>query len=219
MIRLAVFDLDGTLVDSRRDLASAANALLEGSGAPPLDEEAVGRMVGDGAAMLVHRAFEAAGHAEPEDALSRFLVLYGERLLETTRPYPGTVELLEALEGRTAMAVLTNKPRAMADAVLSGLGLRRYFSDVFGGDGPYPRKPQPDGLRALMEAADVDGKAAMMIGDSVVDLRTARGAGARICLARYGFSFANVPAGELCGDEWIVDAPLDLATRLGVVYP
>jgi phosphoglycolate phosphatase len=219
MIHLAVFDLDGTLVDSRRDLASAANALLEESGAPPLDEEAVGRMVGDGAAMLVHRAFEAAGHAEPEDALSRFLALYGERLLETTRPYPGIVELLDALERGTAMAVLTNKPRAMAETVLSGLGLRRYFSDVFGGDGPYPRKPQADGLRALMRAAGVEGDSAMMIGDSVVDLRTARGAGARICLAGYGFSFASVPVSELRGDEWIVDAPLDLATRLGVLCP
>lgn len=216
-MQLVVFDLDGTLVDSRGDLASAANALLEACGAPPLDEEAVGRMVGDGAAMLVHRAFDAAGCAEPDDALSRFLALYGERLLETTRPYQGIVELLEALEGKSAMSVLTNKPRTMAEAVLSGLGLRRFFTDVFGGDGPYPRKPQADGLQALMRAAGVDGESAMMVGDSVVDLRTARGAGARICLARYGFSFANVPAGELRGDEWLVDAPLDLAARLGVL--
>lgn len=216
MVSLIVFDLDGTLVDSRRDLAAAANALLRACGAPALDEEAVGRMVGDGAAMLVKRAFDAAGVPQPPDALARFLVLYGERLLDTTRPYEGVPELLAALGGRMPMAVLTNKPRAMAETMLAGLGLRDFFGDVFGGDGPYPRKPDAQGLQALTQAAGADPGAAVLVGDSPVDLRTARSARTLICLARYGFGFANVPAGELRGDEWMIDAPLDLLHRLSL---
>src|SRR5690242_17160440 len=214
MANLIVFDLDGTLVDSRRDLAAAANELLRESGAPVLDERAIGRMVGDGAAMLVKRAFEAAGAPQPPDALARFLVLYGERLLDTTRPYEGVAELLAALDGRTPMAVLTNKPRAMSETLLAGLGLRRFFGEVFGGDGPYPRKPDAQGLQALAQAAGADPGAAVLVGDSAVDLRTARSARTQICLARYGFGFASVPPGELRGDEWIIDAPLELLPRL-----
>jgi phosphoglycolate phosphatase len=212
-VKALVFDLDGTLVDSRRDLASSANELLRDCGGQGLDEEAVGRMVGEGAAVLVHRVFSAAGIPEPPDALARFLDIYRRRLLETTRPYDGVPELLSALEGR-ALHVLTNKPRAMAETVLAGLALRRFFGEVYGGDGPYPRKPDADGLRALAREAEAPLDATVMVGDSVIDLRTARAAGARVCLVRYGFGFAAIPGGELLGDEWIVNAPLELALRV-----
>src|SRR5436190_14171779 len=97
--RLIVFDLDGTLIDSRRDIADAANALLESCGAPALPEERIGRMVGDGAATLVARAFDASGVERPPDALERFLQIYQRRLLVHTRPYPGMIDVLEALIG------------------------------------------------------------------------------------------------------------------------
>src|SRR4051794_26080104 len=108
-IRLVVFDLDGTLVDSRRDLAESANAVLQDYGCRPHSEHAIGRMVGDGAATLVGRAFAAAGCAQPEDALARFLSIYNSRLLQWTKPYEGVVDLLEYLRPRATLAVLTNK--------------------------------------------------------------------------------------------------------------
>src|SRR5712691_844767 len=125
MYRLYVFDLDGTLVDSRRDIAESANALLETCGARPLPEETIGRMVGDGAATLVARAFAAAGIERPTDALNRFLAIYDTRLLKHTRPYPQMPEVLEALGARAPLAVLTNKPLAATHTILCGLGLAR----------------------------------------------------------------------------------------------
>src|SRR5437868_3131883 len=102
MYDIIVFDLDGTLIDSRRDIADSANILLETCGARPLPEEAIGRMVGDGAAMLVTRAFAAAGVERPADALDRFLAIYDKRLLKHTRPYPQMAEVLETLGARVS---------------------------------------------------------------------------------------------------------------------
>jgi phosphoglycolate phosphatase len=213
-VGLLVFDLDGTLVDSRGDLAGAANELLQECGAPPLEEAAVGRMVGEGATVLVHRVFAAAAAREPADALARFLALYGRRLLKLTRAYDGVAELLARLDGRIPMAVLTNKPRDPAERVLEGLGLRRYFGELYGGDGPCARKPDPEGLRALMRHWGVDASATLLVGDSAVDLQTARHADTRICLARYGFGFDNLPPDEQRGDEWFIEAPLDLLSLI-----
>jgi len=123
--RLIVFDLDGTLVDSRRDLAESANALLAEYGCPALDEHAIGRMVGDGAATLVARALAAAGCPPATEALPRFLAIYNGRLLRCTRAYPGVPELLEHLAARAALAVLTNKPLAATRQILEGLDLAR----------------------------------------------------------------------------------------------
>jgi phosphoglycolate phosphatase len=209
---LIVFDLDGTLVDSRKDITDAANLVLESCGAVPLPEDAIGRMVGDGAATLVARAFDAAGQLPPPDALARFLDLYGRRLLAHTRPYPHVPEVLEALTRRAALAVLTNKPIAATREILSGLDLARYFPPgrVLGGDGPLPRKPEPAGLLRLAADAGVDPADTLFVGDSVVDWQTARRAGSRICLARYGFGFETFPVGTLMPDDLVVNAPADL---------
>ena len=210
--RLFVFDLDGTLVDSRRDLADAANALLESSGANPLSENRIGRMVGDGAATLVARAFEASGHERPADALERFLALYQERLLAHTRPYPGVVEVLEALAVRARLAVLTNKPRRATLDILHGLDLARYFAAdyVIGGDGRFPRKPDPAGLRHLQTVSAVDERSTLLVGDSLIDWRTARAASTPVCVARYGFGFAAFPAASLGADDRVIDSPREL---------
>ena len=153
-LRLFVFDLDGTLVDSRRDIADAANALLVSCGAAPIPDERIGRMVGEGAAALVARAFNASGVEPPADALSRYLTLYDQRLLNHTRPYEGIPSLLEALGSRATLAVLTNKPIASTRRILDGLDLARHFpSDaVLGGDGPFARKPDPAALLHLSRA-------------------------------------------------------------------
>jgi phosphoglycolate phosphatase len=194
--RLIVFDLDGTLVDSRRDLANAANATLAESGGGPLAEDAVGRMVGDGARMLVARAFAAAGRPQPPEALDRFLTIYSARLLDFTAPYPGVHATLAILSSRAALAVLTNKPLQPTRRILAGLDLARYFppAHVVGGDGPFPRKPDPAGLRHLLAVAGVSPRETILVGDSEVDWKTAIGAGTRICLARYGFGFESLSA-------------------------
>ena len=215
MIRLFVFDLDGTLVDSQRDIAESANAVLESCGHAPHSEAAVAGMVGEGAALLIARAFAAAGAVAPPDALQRFLRVYGSRLLQHTRPYPGIPELLDALSARGTLAVLTNKPIDATRQMLGGLGLDRYFDDrVLGGDGPHPRKPDPTGLRQLMATCGYAPADTLMIGDSAIDLRTARAADTHAAVATYGFGFAHLPPDELRPPDRLLSAPLDLLAQL-----
>jgi phosphoglycolate phosphatase len=210
--RLFVFDLDGTLVDSRRDIADAANALLESCGAAPIPEARIGAMVGEGAAMLVARAFKASGVERPADALERYLAFYDERLLNHTRPYAGVPAVLDSLTRRGALAVLTNKPIASTRRILDGLDLARFFSPeaVLGGDGPFARKPDPAALLHLAAAAGASAAATLMVGDSAIDWRTARAASTGICLARYGFGFDTIPFHELTPDDHVIDTAADL---------
>jgi phosphoglycolate phosphatase len=210
--RLIVFDLDGTLVDSLRDLAESANALLDESACEPLSREAIGRMVGDGAATLVARAFAAAGRVQPPGALARFLTLYNARLLKFTRPYPGMLEALAALSARATLAVLTNKPLGPTREILDGLGLAHYFRPecVVGGDGPFARKPDPAGLFHLVKSTGAAAVETILVGDSIVDWRTARAARTAVCLARYGFGFQGFPLSELGSADLVADQPGDL---------
>jgi phosphoglycolate phosphatase len=209
---LIVFDLDGTLVDSRRDLADAANALLVECGGEPLTESAIARMVGEGAPVLVARAFAAAGIQAPADAVARFLAIYHERLLVHTRPYPGMPDVLDALGARASLAVLTNKPLAATRAVLAGLDLARHFSDeaVIGGDGPFARKPDPAGLQYLASRTAVPMSETLLVGDSLVDWKTARSAPTAVCMARYGFGFETFPLDVLGLEDRTIDAPSEL---------
>ena len=218
-LSLIVFDLDGTLIDSRRDLADSVSALLLSCGGPPLHEDAIGRMVGDGAATLVARALVAAGVRQLPDALERFLVIYDSRLLNHTRPYAGIPELLDQLAPRATLAVLTNKPLDQTRRILTGLDLARYFESdrVIGGDGPFPRKPDPQGLQYLMAAAGATADTTVLVGDSVVDWRTARAVGTHLCLARYGFGFEGFPIDQLGAEDWIVDSPDEMLPRLSTL--
>lgn len=193
---LIVFDLDGTLVDSRRDLADSTNDVLESYGAAPLSLDEVTAMVGEGAKVLVERALAATGldPAEP-DALRRFRDFYDRRLLTHTRPYDGIPDVLASLErdGHT-LAVLTNKPQAPSERLLDAFGLARHFRHVVGGDTALPRKPDPAGLLDLMRRQDARAEATWLVGDSMIDVETARRAGVRLCVALYGFGQAR---GEL----------------------
>jgi phosphoglycolate phosphatase len=214
MYQLYVFDLDGTLIDSRRDIADSANLLLETVGARPLPEETIGRMVGNGAPTLIARAFAAAGVEPPSDALDRFLTIYDTRLLRHTRPYPQMAEVLAALGARASLAVLTNKPLAATRSILTGLDLARFFDDdaIVGGDGPFLRKPDPGGLRHLIARVGVPPSTTLLVGDSHVDWHAARNATTAVCLARYGFGFEGFPTNELRPEDRTIDAPLDLLT-------
>lgn len=209
--RLIVFDLDGTLVDSRRDLADSANELIRELGGHSLTEDAVGTMVGEGAAVLVRRALQAAGLGDVPGALPRFLDLYDERLLTHTRPYDGIVGALEHARRHARVAVLTNKPTRATERILESLHLRPLIDDVIGGDGPHPRKPDPAALFALMTRAGASSGTTLLVGDSEVDHETARRAGVRCCLATYGFGFLTFPPERWSPEDWSVGRAADLA--------
>jgi phosphoglycolate phosphatase len=200
LLSVLVFDLDGTLVDSRRDIAESANELLASLDAPPLDHDEVVRMVGEGARLLVSRVLAAGGVRHDIDAaFARFSTIYDRRLADHTRPYPGVVAGLEWLAERFTLAVLTNKPQHHTDRLLEALDLRRYFVQALGGDTAHGRKPDPTGLSALIGAAGAVPAAALLVGDSWVDAETARRGATRFCFADYGFG-AVPPAGLLNGE-------------------
>ncbi len=211
-VRALLFDLDGTLVDSRRDLATALDGMLQDLGLPALGVEAVTRFVGDGARRLVERGLAVAcpnavlEEAFITEALTRFKVHYAQCLLATTQPYPNVVATLEHFAA-LPKAVVTNKPAAFSEAILQGLGLRTYFVGVIGGDSVAERKPHPAPVLAGLAACGVSDPAdAVMIGDSPNDIRAGRAAGTRTCGVTYGFRVAH----ELAEADVIIDDPLQL---------
>ena len=205
---LVAFDLDGTLVDSAQDLADSGNALLRSYGAHVLATAEVVAMVGDGARELVRRLLEARNVAVPlNHALARFVALYNTRLVATTRPYEGVVEMLQDASTRARLAVLTNKPAKPTERLLDAFDLRKYFADIVPGDGDLPRKPDPAGLTSLVKRAGVDPSRALMVGDSPADVQTAVNAGVPMCLVRYGFGFAKVSGLERARAAYEVDRP------------
>ncbi|MGH9257911.1 MAG: HAD family hydrolase [Vicinamibacterales bacterium] len=211
---LIVFDLDGTLIDSRRDLADAANALIREHGGVALAEETIGRMVGDGAAALVRRALTAARVPPEESCLPRFLELYDARLLRTTRPYSGIPDALHVVQRYGVLAVLTNKPLDHTRKLLTALDLAPFFATVVGGDGPLPRKPDPRGLRHLMAQHGVAPTRTILVGDSQIDAATASAAGALFCWARYGFGALDAASAAVIGADTPADLPAAVVTLL-----
>jgi phosphoglycolate phosphatase len=186
---LLIFDLDGTLIDSRLDLANAVNATLSHMNKPPLTNERVYTYVGNGAPLLVRRALGAvATQEEVDEALEFFLEYYREHDLDHTTLYPGVRETLERLsEAGKRMAVLTNKPVRMSRHIVEGLGVAGYFFAVYGGNSFDQKKPHPMGVEAIIGEAGVTKGATAMVGDSSVDVLTARNSGIFCCCVNYGF--------------------------------
>lgn len=186
---LLIFDLDGTLVDSRLDLANAVNAMRSHLGMSLLTNERVYTYVGHGAPVLVRRSLgDQATDPVVEKALAFFMEYYGAHCLEHTTLYPGVRQSLDRFRGAgKRMAVLTNKPTAMSRHILEGLGVGGHFFRIFGGDSFEQKKPHPIGVETLMQEAGVDRSRTMMIGDSSVDVATARNAGIACCGVTYGF--------------------------------
>jgi phosphoglycolate phosphatase len=198
-VKALIFDLDGTLIDSKLDLALAVNAALEQLGRAGLPHEKVYGYVGQGAPMLIKRAL-GGGTSEEECMLGLeiFLRYYREHMLDNTVTYPGVREALEQLEWHP-MAVLTNKPVRFSQEILDGLRLGKYFRYVYGGNSFERKKPDPMGVEALLRGWGVGAREAMMVGDSEVDVQTARNAGTWACGVTYGL-----------GSERLVEYPPDI---------
>jgi len=220
-LRLLVFDLDGTLIDSKKDLVEAVNAALGQFGLPSQPENRIASYIGDGAAMLVKRALAADG-ADPSLApatLEAFLAYYREHKLDHTRVYPGVLEELATLRDSlpVKMAVLTNKPVRASEEICAGLGLAPFFFSIYGGNSFSTKKPDPEGLQKLMAEAGAQPEQTAMIGDSDVDIRTARAGGAWSIGCRYGLSphtIADMEAKQLV--DVVVDSPAEWTEALGV---
>ena len=207
-----VFDLDGTLVDSRLDLAAGVNATRKSLRFPPLAVETIAAMVGEGARTLLQRALpdSVAGEAF-EAALALFLDLYFERCLDATPAYPGIPELLAALSPRLPLAVLTNKPERHSRRILDGLGLAKHVGLLIGGDTFATRKPDPAGLVHIAARWNTTPERLLLVGDSDVDVATARAAGTPVALVGWGFGSLDraAPSGA-----WHVDSAAELLSGL-----
>ena len=196
-VHVLIFDLDGTLIDSKLDLAHSVNAMLAHMGREAHVHETIFSFIGDGAAMLVRRALgEGASDAEVASGLDYFLTYYRAHMLDNTVAYPGVRQTLAELASHSprSMAVLTNKPVVFSRAILDGLGLRQYFRFVYGGNSFERKKPDPMGVEALLRDLQAEPREAMMIGDSDVDIKTARNAGIFACGVSYGFGLEGLRA-------------------------
>jgi phosphoglycolate phosphatase len=194
-IQLVIFDLDGTLIDSRLDLVHSVNAALRHIERPELPDDVIASYVGDGAPILIQRALggEAVDEALIRKGLAFFLSYYREHKLDYTTVYPGIAEALAAIQNSgngtsRKMAVLTNKPVIPSKAIVDALGLGPFFSQVYGGNSFATKKPDPEGVRKLLEEIGVLPEHAAIVGDSHVDIRTGRNAGLSTVGVTYGFA-------------------------------
>ena len=186
-IRALVFDLDGTLIDSKQDLVLSVNATLRSIGREELPAGLVASYVGSGAPVLNSRALGGSPDSEElQRALKYFLSHYEEHKLDNTRAYPGVREALVQLNG-TPMAVLTNKPANISVRILQGLGLVQFFQVIYGGNSFATKKPDPLGANTVLGDLKVSANEAVMVGDSEVDVQTARNAGMLSAIVNFGF--------------------------------
>jgi len=213
-IKLVIFDLDGTLIDSRLDLVHSVNAALRHIQRPELPDDVIASYVGDGAPILIQRALggEAIDEALIRKGLEFFLTYYREHKLDHTTVYPGIREALASIQnsGNGAprrMAVLSNKPVNTSRAIVEALGLGPYFAQIYGGNSFATKKPEPEGALKLVGEAGVRPDQAAIVGDSHVDVRTGRNAGLWTVAVTYGFAPHTL---EVENPDVIVDSPGEL---------
>ncbi len=192
-IKLMIFDLDGTLIDSKEDLAHSINAMLRHYQRPELPLEVVGSYVGDGAAMLVRRSLGDPDDEQfVQDALKYFMVYYREHKLDHTYVYPGVIDALRSIRsgrnGDLKMAVLSNKPVNPSRGICEGLNLSEFFVQIYGGNSFPTKKPDPEGALTLLDETGVRPEEAVMVGDSQNDVLTAQNAGMWSLGVTYGFA-------------------------------
>jgi len=211
---LVIFDLDGTLVDSKQDLCNAVNATRVFMGMEALPDDIVASYVGNGAPVLIQRAMgEGATEAQLEEALAYFLGYYREHMLDYTRDYPGVRECLAELQARSVkMAVLTNKPVRFSKEILMGLKLAGYFFQVYGGNSFVEKKPHPVGIDTLIGEANAARERTWMVGDSSVDVLTARNARVKSAGVTYGLKPYTL---DEAPPDLLLDSLADLPAHIG----
>jgi phosphoglycolate phosphatase len=213
-IKLVIFDLDGTLIDSRLDLVHSVNAALRHIQRPELPDDVIASYVGDGAPVLIQRALgpEAVDEALIRKGLEFFLSYYREHKLDHTTVYPGIREALAAIQNSgngvpRKMAVLSNKPVNPSRAIVEALGMGRYFTQVYGGNSFATKKPDREGALRLVSESGVRPEQAAIVGDSHVDIRTGRNAGLWTVAVKYGFAPHTL---EVESPDIEVDTPQEL---------
>lgn len=213
-MNLLIFDLDGTLIDSKLDLAHAVNAARAHMGLGDLPHPLVFSYVGNGAPTLIRRSLgPEAGEAQVQEALEFFLEYYRDHMLDYTTLYPGVADTLDVLlQSGKRMAVLTNKPVRISKAIIGGLGLERHFFQIYGGNSFEQKKPHPIGIETLLSEAGMGAGHALMIGDSAVDIQTARNAGIKSCGVTYGFQPETLAAEP---PDFLIDRFEDLPAVIG----
>ncbi len=209
---LLIFDLDGTLIDSRLDLANAVNATRDSVGMLPLSNETVYSYVGNGVPVLIKRSLGDGASDETLAAAQEFFLDYYRRhMLDFTTLYPGTAEALEELSGAgMKLAVLTNKPVRFSEAIVEGLGIARFFLHVYGGNSFERKKPHPMGIETLMQECGAARRNTIMIGDSSVDVQTARNASVHAWGVSYGFQPESLVADP---PDWMAHSMAEVAER------
>jgi phosphoglycolate phosphatase len=211
-VHALIFDLDGTLIDSKQDLIHSVNAMLREFGRGELAEETISGYIGHGAPQLVARALgDVCPEQDRQRALQFFLSYYELHKMDSTCAYPGVAETLEKLES-VPMAVLTNKPVRISVRILDAMGLSKYFRAIYGGNSFETKKPDPLGARTILHELEVEPREALLVGDSEVDVQTARNAGTLAAAVNYGFGVHDrgvYPA------DFYLDRFGELATLLG----
>jgi len=186
-VRALIFDLDGTLIDSKQDLIHSVNAMLRELGLGELPAETISGYIGHGAPQLVARALgDGCTEEQRQRALQFFLSYYEQHKMDTTCAYPGVPETLEKL-ATMPMAVLTNKPVRISVRILEAMGLSKYFQAIYGGNSFQTKKPDPLGATTILRELSTEPREALLVGDSEVDVQTARNAGTLAAAVNYGF--------------------------------
>ena len=214
-LRVFIFDLDGTLIDSKLDLALSVNATREKFGLGSLAHEIIFDYIGDGAPMLVRRALD---HTEDDalvaEALPFFLTYYREHMLDNTVLYPGVREALDQLAtGGRVLTVLTNKPERFSKLILEGLGVAPRFRLVYGGNTFERKKPDPIGVDAILRETGATKEQALLVGDSEIDVQTARNAGVRVVGVSYGLGSERLKEHP---PDWMVGSLTELAALMRI---
>lgn len=209
-VDLIIFDLDGTLIDSKRDIAASVHHTMKALGLAPIPEETIYSFVGNGVAPLIQKTVSVS-HSFG-DALEIFKAHYDRHLLDTTRPFPGIPEILDHFAKKT-MVVVTNKSQGYSEKILKGLKIDRYFRGIFGGDTSFPKKPEPDVIHHILKTFGAAPGKSVIVGDSRVDLETGHNAGIITCGVTWGFR----PREELeeIGCDYLIERPEELRRLFG----